>query len=134
MPATLSHLQSISPADINGFTTEAFNLPPASNLELECKLDHHPDDWRQALAEGYLPWLWELDSAAIAQKEASKPHGQEWNWELLVRQLAQVNLHEPKIILMDLPLGLRNRRRIWRIIVDMLSEEADSYCDTQSHN
>ena len=132
-PVTLSNLQSISPARINVSATEAFSLPPASKLDLECKFDHHPHIWRQALSEGYLPWLWDLDPAAIAQKEASKPHGQEWNWELFVRQLAQINLYEPRAILVDLPMGLRNRRRIWRIIMNMLSEEVDSYYDSQGH-
>lgn len=127
---TLSHLKLICPARINASGTATSSLPPAAKLDLHCRFDHHPNVWRQALSEGYLPWLWDLDPAAIAQKEASKSHGQEWNWELLVRQLAQVNLHEPKAILVDLPMGLRNRRRIWRILADMLSEEVDNYYDT----
>ena len=129
--AILSHLQLLPPATINASATEASSIPLTPKLDLECKFECHPNVWREALSEGYLPWLWDLEPAAIAQKEASKPFGQEWNWELFVRQLAQVNLHEPKAILVDLPMGLRNRRRIWRIIVDMLSEEVDSYYDTQ---
>ena len=129
--AILSHLQLVSQASINAFAIETSSLPLASKLDLEFKLNYHPNVWRQALSEGYLPWLWDLEPAAIAQKEASKPLSHEWNWELVVRQLAQINLHEPKAIMVDLPMGLRNRRRIWRIVVDMLSEEVDSYYDTQ---
>lgn len=39
-----------------------------------------------------------------------------WNWELLARQLSQIVIHDPYDKTLDLPLGLRNRRRIWRIL------------------
>ena len=130
----LSHLLPVSPTKIVASSSKAPELPPAEQLDLECQFDYHPNIWRQGLLTGYLPWLWDLEPAAISHKEASKPHDQEWNWELLVRQLAQVNLHEPKAILVDVPLGLRNRRRIWRIVEDMLSAEPDSYYDTQWRN
>ena len=128
----LSHLQPLSPASFDASSAEASGLPPAANLDVECRYDNHPSIWRNALARDYyLPWLWDLDPAAVAHKEASNPHGQEWDWELLVRQLAQVKLHEPKAIFVDLPMGLRNRRRIWRIVDDMLSEEPESYYASQ---
>ena len=128
---TLSHLVPLSPAKIIAPSTEERELPLAEQLSVECRFEYHPSVWRQALSTGYLPWLWDLEPPAVSDKEASKPHDQEWNWELLIRQLAQVNLHEPKAVLVDLPMGLRNRRRIWRIVEDMLSAEPDKYYDTQ---
>lgn len=76
--------------------------------------DANPDIWRKALADGYLPWLWDLEWSIIARKEASKPPEHLWDWGQLVRQLAQIHLHEPKAVFEDLPMGLRNRRRIDR--------------------
>ena len=123
----LSQLRTLPAAKFRSSSPEPFQLPPISDLSLECTLQICPSIWRKALAQSYLPWLWDLDPDAIAQKEEAKPPEQEWNWELLVRQLAQVDLHEPKAILEDLPMGLRNRRRIWRIVEDMLSVEAADY-------
>ena len=59
------------------------------------------------------------------RKEAELRGGDEWNWELLVRQLAQGNLYEPGKVLKDLPLGLRNRRRIWRLVGDIMATDAE---------
>lgn len=78
--------------------------------------------WRQALEQcQLLPWLWDISVEDIAHKEASKPHNgeYEWNWELLVRQLAQSNLFEEGKHPRDLASGIRNRRRIWRILEEM---------------
>ena len=68
-----------------------------------------------------LPWLWDLDLRAVMRKEAELRGGDEWNWELLVRQLAQGDIYEPRKVLEDLPLGLRNRRRIWRLVGDIMA-------------
>ena len=87
--------------------------------------------WHQALSKQELAWLWDLDENACAQKEAAKPQGQEWNWELLFEQLTQVDILKPKAVFEDLPMGLRNRRRIWKIVEDMMFQEADSYYASQ---
>ena len=79
---------------------------------------------------GYLPWLWDIDSITTAYMDACKQiKGQRpiegmWNWEMLVRQLAQRDLREPKAVLEDLPMGFRNRIRIWRLVEDILSEDS----------
>lgn len=97
-------------------------LDPFSNPPLQCNLLIAPKYWRQALQTGtLLPWLSDLDPKIVAKKEASLPAGEEWNWELLVRQLAQSDLYEPRKVLEDLPLGLRNRRRIWRLVGDIMA-------------
>lgn len=57
-------------------------------------------------------WLWDLDVNMIHGKQ----NGGNWDWRLLMHQLAQVCIHEPGDTSMQLPLQLRNRRRIWRIL------------------
>ncbi|KAL2037048.1 hypothetical protein N7G274_010175 [Stereocaulon virgatum] len=99
-------------------------LPPIQELGLKCAFEVAPSTWREALIQGYLPWLWDLDKRAIVLKEAAKPEGHQWNWELLVRHLAQVEIHKPRAVLDDLPMGFRNRRRIWRLVDDILAEKA----------
>ena len=71
-----------------------------------------------------IPWLWDLEAQAVMKKESELQGDDEWNWELLARQLAQVNIHEPRKVLKDLPMGLRNRRRIWRLVGDIMDTEA----------
>lgn len=99
-------------------------LPPIHELGLECEFKVVPSAWREALTQGYLPWLWDLDKEAITFKEAAKPEDHQWNWELLVRHLAQVEIHKPRAVLDDLPMGFRNRRRIWRLVDDIIAEKA----------
>ena len=119
----LSRLRTLRTAEFDPSSTKTSQLPQPNDLSLECTAQNSFSIWREALTNGYLPWLWDLKPDALAHKEASKPLGGQWNWELLVRQLARVDLHEPKAVLEDLPMGLRNRRRIWRRVKDILSEE-----------
>ena len=96
---------------------------PFVDPPLECSYLFAPAHWREAIVKRYtgiLPWLWGLDPSTVAAKEASKPAGKEWDWELLARQLAQVDICEPGKVLPNLPLGLRNRRRMWRLADDVL--------------
>jgi hypothetical protein len=39
-----------------------------------------------------------------------------WDWELLVRQLTETDIFEPGKLMDHALLGLRNRRRIWRLV------------------
>ena len=127
----LWQLQTLPTVDTTTSSSDRSKLPLATQLSLISNTPSSLGGWRELLSQGRLPWLWDLDPDAIARKETLKPPNQEWDWELLVRQLAQVNILEPRAILKHLPMGLRNRRRIWRIIEDILSEEVDKYFHTQ---
>lgn len=70
-----------------------------------------------------LPWLLDLDLPAFMRNEVELRAGDEWNWELLMRQLAQDNLQEPRKVLEDLPFALKNRRRIWRLVADIMATD-----------
>ena len=118
----LLQLQLLPAAEIDSPITDPSQLPQPRNLSLECTGQNSSSAWREGLLRGYLPWLWDLEPAAFAQKEASKPLGQRWNWELLVRQLSQVEIHESRAVLEDFPIGLRNRRRIWRLVEDIVCQ------------
>lgn len=50
-----------------------------------------------------------------------------WDWELLVRQLAQLDAFEPGGVMESAPWALRNRRRIWRLLDDARREDADTF-------
>ncbi len=55
-----------------------------------------------------------------------------WDWELLVRQLAQVEAFEEGNLMPSMPLGLRNRRRIWRLVDEARPGDVydeDKYCE-----
>lgn len=81
------------------------------NYTIECEYTHSPHWWREKLvSKETLPRLWDLDVNEIRAK-----HGR-WDWELLVRQLSQTEIHEPDDRSVSLPPSLRNRRRIWRIL------------------
>jgi hypothetical protein len=59
-----------------------------------------------------LPWLWDLDGEAIHKKQAQGL----WDWEQLASQLQQPGIFSPDDRSIQLPSGLRNRRRIWRLL------------------
>lgn len=114
-------LPSLPPEIIHSIIEQ---LNPFSDPPLACHFLILPSHWRQALLDGtLLPWLSDLDPRIVMRKQAELQEGDEWNWELLVRQLAQGNLYEPRKVLEDLPLGLRNRRRIWRLVGDIMATE-----------
>lgn len=90
---------------------------------LDCTHTLEPTVRYQSLLEyATIPWLWDLDYQVLRNKEASKPQGRDWDWELLIRQLAQPDIYEPGKALPNLPLGVRNRQRIWRLVEDLLAE------------
>ncbi|CAG9982212.1 unnamed protein product [Clonostachys byssicola] len=61
-----------------------------------------------------LPWLWDLDEDVVRKKQRTG----DWNWELLVDKLSGTDIYRPEDETLRLPLGLRNRRRIWKCIED----------------
>ena len=134
----LSHLKSIhetgSPASLEGkgeakvpdLTSIMEQLDWFHEPSLQCRFLDTPAEWLQALLQpALLPWLWDLDYEMLRMKERSKAKGREWNWELFVRQLAQPGIFEAGAVVKDLPLGLRNRRRIWRLVDDLLSAKSN---------
>ena len=63
------------------------------------------------------------DREACCRKdaEATKGNIRPWDWELLVRTLAQEKVFEGEASLADAPLGLQNRRRIWCTIEEIFA-------------
>lgn len=92
-------------------SSKAYRNP--QNADLNCDYEISQDWWYERFVNrDMFPWLWDLDVAMIHEKQQSG----RWNWELLARQLSQVKIHEPNDDSLKLPLALRNRRRIWRLI------------------
>jgi len=81
------------------------------------------DLWCDALAQtDRLPWLWDLNVEMIRSRQRT---GQ-WDWKELVTKLRQSDIHRPVDVSLQLPLSLRNRRRIWRILeVARVNDVAD---------
>ncbi|KAI9708921.1 MAG: hypothetical protein M1820_003615 [Bogoriella megaspora] len=96
----LQNLQILASAD--GSTSSSANMDE--------------QDWfREAITNNQIfPWLWDIDRKQILSKQSSGSG--RWNWKLLARQLTQRDLHEPTSTILRLPLQLRNRRRIWRLL------------------
>ncbi|KAK8076298.1 hypothetical protein PG994_003570 [Apiospora phragmitis] len=79
----------------------------------EDEIAYGQDWWCESLAKQQrLPWLWDLDSELVREKQRNG----NWDWELLVRKLSKPEIHEPSDTTLNLPVGLRNRRRIWRCL------------------
>ena len=76
-----------------------------------------------------LSWLWDVNVAGVAGKEgeavASGVDFGGGEWQALYDQLSHELPWDPNDILKELPLGLRNRRRIWRSVEDLLRESTD---------
>lgn len=82
-----------------------------------------PSKWRSMLFSGkILPWLWDLDDTALDSRSIenlpSYRDDDTWDWELLIRQLAQADVFSEGSQMSKVQLGLRNRRRL----------ETDRYC------
>ena len=96
-------------------TAAAKTLLPRNLRDADMKCDQELSQawWCDALAsERVFPWLWDLDMEKIRERQRAG----NWNWELLVRELSQVKIHEPHDTTLTIPRNLRNRRRIWRIL------------------
>ncbi|CAH0027678.1 unnamed protein product [Clonostachys rhizophaga] len=61
-----------------------------------------------------LAWLWDLNEDIVRKKQRTG----DWNWERLVKTLSGTDIYRPEDETLCLPLGLRNRRRIWKCIQD----------------
>lgn len=121
------------------------NLHPFVNVPLECTRQLSADDWRTFLFRGNLfPWLWDLDSSVLQSSPRINseefhnggPHDMPpayyadgyWDWEQLVRQLAQVDAFESgRSMERAPPLELRNRRRIWRLLDEARVDDVQEY-------
>lgn len=66
------------------------------------------------------PWLWDFDTGCIRDKRLSGP----WNWKSLVHDLSQPDIHMPSNDALHIPVSLRNRRRIWRILEEARVNDA----------
>ncbi|KAI9706305.1 MAG: hypothetical protein M1820_004881 [Bogoriella megaspora] len=106
-------------------------IHPLDEPTLSCNRILSPSFWRDGLVSGRLiPFLWDLvptsahaQSSALGRinwfKAVTSEEGQQWDWELLVRQLSQPGAFEDGQLFSDVPIGLKNRRRIWRLVEDM---------------
>ncbi|KAK2871789.1 hypothetical protein FQN49_002829 [Arthroderma sp. PD_2] len=110
-------------------------LHPFVDPGLDCTYYLPSDIWCDFLFnKQLLPWLWDLDVAAL--QDQSLPSGDKsrppynatnyWNWEQLVRMLAQTEIFEPWNAMSEAPLRLRNRRRIWRLLDEAQLRDVDA--------
>ncbi|KAI9692687.1 MAG: hypothetical protein M1820_009437 [Bogoriella megaspora] len=85
-----------------------------SELEAPSSQNTASQDWYfSCFCNGQIfPWLWDLDLEVFHEKHRS---GQ-WDWKRLAFELADKTIHEPGNTSLQLPLALRNRRRIWRLL------------------
>jgi hypothetical protein len=103
------------------------SLLPLRNLPLQCTRLLDQPYWKEMLMSGrFLPFLWDLDLDLLEAKASRLPGKLEWDWERLVRQLSQSGFldYAAKEVEFShygrpIPYGLRNRRRIWRILEEM---------------
>ncbi|RAQ46461.1 hypothetical protein AFGD_000221 [Aspergillus flavus] len=115
------------------------NLHPFVNPGQTCTRSLPSGLWRDMLFNRHiLPWLWDLDISALRSYPVTPDAGNAltyeaedvWDWERLVRTLAQVEVFEPGNPLQHAPLRLRNRRRIWRLLEEAKDEDIEEWLDT----
>ncbi|KAI0017071.1 hypothetical protein F4780DRAFT_796877 [Xylariomycetidae sp. FL0641] len=107
---------------------ETAKVPKCTSAEADCNqaphATHKQEWWYDALITKRLcPWLWDLDINAVQQKRQTGS----WDWEDIVCRLTQGSIHEPSDEALTLPTGLRNRRRIWRLLGDARVGDAEEY-------
>jgi hypothetical protein len=108
--------------NLQNTTNEVTNIQTCPTIGLQdvglnCIYRHSPAWWLAVLLDPTtFPWLPDLDMSLVHKKEKQKPDCGDWNWELLCRQLSQARIYKPDDKTLDLPLALRNRRRIWILL------------------
>ncbi|KAK8098835.1 uncharacterized protein PG998_012076 [Apiospora kogelbergensis] len=113
-------LLEAAPLDVANLTERILqNLQPSTPERrkgidaTENKTVYGQEWWCEALTNRKrLTWLWDLDSEVVREKQRNG----NWDWELLVNKLSNPEIHEPTDTTLNLPVGLRNRRRIWRCL------------------
>ncbi|KAI9814506.1 MAG: hypothetical protein M1826_002253 [Phylliscum demangeonii] len=78
--------------------------------------------WRDALIAGdAVGYLWDLDPAQCRAKDTDlDAAAKRWDWRALARHLANRDCFDgAKAGLKEVPRSLRNRQRIWKILVDV---------------
>ncbi|KAB8258127.1 hypothetical protein BDV32DRAFT_160064 [Aspergillus pseudonomiae] len=118
------------------------NLHPFINPEQTCTRLLPSRRWRDLLFNRQiLPWLWDLDISALQSCPVTSDtvdirtyEADVWDWERLVRTLAQVEIFEPGHPLEHAPLRLRNRRRIWRLLEEAEDEDIEPWLEVHVHN
>ena len=98
-------------------------LSPFIDPSPNCSRIFPPQAWLDLLhSVDVLPWLYDIDLSQCREKNKETHNGQHviWDWELLIRQLSQPEAFEPdRGFAAGAPLGVRNRRRIWRCLGDL---------------
>ncbi|KAE8144894.1 hypothetical protein BDV25DRAFT_165856 [Aspergillus avenaceus] len=117
------------------------DLHPFINPQQICNRSLPSMVWRDLLFNRQiLPWLWDLDISALQSRPATSDMADvptfeaenTWDWEHLVRTLAQVEVFEPGHPLEHAPLRLRNRRRIWRLLEEAEDKDIREWVDASA--
>lgn len=115
------------------------HLCPLSGPPLACTRLISPEQWLYALQNiDVLPWLWNIDTNMLEENKQAQSLDKCWDWESVIRRLAARDTYRLedkwdgradgntriKVTrsIEGLPPGLRNRRRIWNLAIDMLDE------------
>ena len=96
-----------------------------------------PHFWYERLTQySLVPYVWDLDIAACAAKNTQPESAgvsdlelrkaTRWDWKQLAQQLSSVDefVEGDEIDSIDIPMGFRNRCRIWQIIDGALELES----------
>ncbi|KAI0123558.1 hypothetical protein BJ170DRAFT_686824 [Xylariales sp. AK1849] len=109
------------------------SMGSSDGLPMQCNHLLPQEAWRDIfLGRRFLPFLWDLDYAVIEKYcEDMANNGFELNWELLVRKLSKgigedipggTAETQPNFQCypdLEIPKGMRNRRRIWQLVEEM---------------
>jgi hypothetical protein len=93
------------------------SMGPIKNIPIQCTRVVSPFHWQTLLTGKSLPYLWDLDITVIQDCLSDE----KWDYELLVRQLAQEGIWEyfKRNDSGKYNHGIWNRRRIWRLVEEM---------------
>ncbi|MCJ1450109.1 hypothetical protein MMC28_000438 [Mycoblastus sanguinarius] len=116
-PKTLAKHMKALPTELQTLIFESFLSSPLEDLSLECTRQFNPEAWFNLIPQ-IAPWLFEPDLFQLPSVEGEGLT--DWDWEHLARMLSQTGAFEPGGCMgKGAPAGLRNRRRIWRVLAEM---------------
>lgn len=109
----LAHLSTLPAPDLPSSSQSTTDGASCSATEEPKAASSYPQTLFQ---HPILPWIWDFNTPLTSEQRTG-------NWDLLIKQISSIEIIEPGNVIADLPPGLRNQRRIWALVDDLLDTE-----------
>ena len=119
-------------ASLQQFEADPIRLPPETGIVIAKFKQAKQQSQAQAAVTG-IPQLWDIDAYPVNDREQGSDAPDvdiSWDLENFSQGMETVKTYELNAPLQNVPKGLWNRYRIWRLVEALLKEPLD--CDSEA--